>query len=75
MGGNLEKQRFQHLILRWLHWLCGLYLYIANGILNTPYDSSAEAEMLYSSIVKAMFENNRIWKMILLIDASNHLCE
>ena len=32
------------------------------SILSMPYNSSAEAELLYSLIVKAKFENNRYQK-------------
>lgn len=35
---------------------------LLDSILNTPYDNSAEADMLYSLIVKAKFENNRYQK-------------
>ncbi|GMY21549.1 Chaperone protein DnaJ [Fagus crenata] len=35
---------------------------LLESILSTPYDSSAEAELLYSLIVKAKFENNRYQK-------------
>lgn len=35
---------------------------LLDSILSTPYDSSAEAELLYSLIVKAKFENNRYQK-------------
>lgn len=30
--------------------------------MNAPYDTSAEADLLYSLIVKARFENNRYGK-------------
>lgn len=32
------------------------------SILNRPYDTSSEADLLYSLIVKAKFENNRYQK-------------
>lgn len=32
------------------------------SIMSTPYDTSAEADLLYSLIVKARFENNRYQK-------------
>ncbi|CAL9003403.1 unnamed protein product [Prunus brigantina] len=35
---------------------------LLDSILNMPYDSSAEADLLYSLIVKARFENNRYRK-------------
>ncbi|KAF8401676.1 hypothetical protein HHK36_012622 [Tetracentron sinense] len=35
---------------------------LLDGILNLPYDNSAEADLLYSLIVKAKFENNRYQK-------------
>ncbi|KAB2630169.1 pentatricopeptide repeat-containing protein [Pyrus ussuriensis x Pyrus communis] len=35
---------------------------LLDSIINTPYDSSPEADLLYSLIVKAMFENNRYQK-------------
>ncbi|KAJ7973367.1 Chaperone protein DnaJ [Quillaja saponaria] len=35
---------------------------LLDSILNVPYDTSAEAELLYSLIVKAKFENNRFQK-------------
>ncbi|KAK6915571.1 hypothetical protein RJ641_020688, partial [Dillenia turbinata] len=35
---------------------------LLDSILEMPYDSSAEADMLYSLIVKAKFENNRYQK-------------
>lgn len=35
---------------------------LLDSILSTPYDSSAEADLLYSLIVKARFENNRYRK-------------
>ncbi|KDP23516.1 hypothetical protein JCGZ_23349 [Jatropha curcas] len=35
---------------------------LLDSILNVPYDSSAEADMLYSLIVKAKFENDRFQK-------------
>lgn len=42
------------LILFFVSWFC--------SILNVPYDCSAEADLLYSLIVKAKFENNRYQK-------------
>ncbi|GAV63162.1 DnaJ domain-containing protein/PPR domain-containing protein/PPR_2 domain-containing protein/Fer4_15 domain-containing protein [Cephalotus follicularis] len=35
---------------------------LLNSIMNIPYDTSAEADLLYSLIVKAKFENNRYQK-------------
>ncbi|RVW53483.1 hypothetical protein CK203_083759 [Vitis vinifera] len=35
---------------------------LLNSILDTPYDTSVEADLLYSLIVKARFENNRYQK-------------
>ncbi|KAJ4954867.1 hypothetical protein NE237_011650 [Protea cynaroides] len=35
---------------------------LLEGALNVPYDSSAEADLLYSLITKAQFENNRYQK-------------
>ncbi|KAK6139446.1 hypothetical protein DH2020_026800 [Rehmannia glutinosa] len=35
---------------------------LLDSILNMPYDTSAEAELLYSLIVKANYENNRYQK-------------
>lgn len=35
---------------------------LLNCILDTPYDTSAEADLLYSLIIKAKFENNRYQK-------------
>nr|GLL29771.1 uncharacterized protein LOC109164027 [Ipomoea trifida]GME07576.1 chaperone protein DnaJ C76, chloroplastic [Ipomoea batatas] len=35
---------------------------LLNSIINKPYDTSAEAELLYTLIVKARFENNRYKK-------------
>uniref|UniRef100_A0A2P2ILT6 Uncharacterized protein MANES_09G167200 n=1 Tax=Rhizophora mucronata TaxID=61149 RepID=A0A2P2ILT6_RHIMU len=35
---------------------------LLHSILNAPYDISAEADLLYSLIVKARFENNRFQK-------------
>ncbi|XP_055816732.1 uncharacterized protein LOC129886178 isoform X2 [Solanum dulcamara] len=35
---------------------------LLGSIMNTPYDTSAEADLLYSLIVKARFENNRYQK-------------
>ncbi|KAL6324222.1 hypothetical protein AAG906_006494 [Vitis piasezkii] len=35
---------------------------LLDSILDTPYDTSAEADLLYSLIVKARFENNRYQK-------------
>ncbi|KAF3454471.1 hypothetical protein FNV43_RR04918 [Rhamnella rubrinervis] len=35
---------------------------LLDSILNVPYDCSAEADLLYSLIVKAKFENNRYQK-------------
>ncbi|KAK9292721.1 hypothetical protein L1049_020700 [Liquidambar formosana] len=35
---------------------------LLDSIMNVPYDSSAEADLLYSLIVKAKFENNRYQK-------------
>ncbi|GAA0173108.1 hypothetical protein LIER_26793 [Lithospermum erythrorhizon] len=34
----------------------------AHSIINMPYDTSAEAELLYSLIIKAKYENNRFQK-------------
>ncbi|KAK4595904.1 hypothetical protein RGQ29_014121 [Quercus rubra] len=36
---------------------------LLDSILSTPYNSSAEAELLYSLIVKTMFENNQYQKL------------
>lgn len=35
---------------------------LLGSIMSTPYDTSAEADLLYSLIVKARFENNRYQK-------------
>ncbi|KAJ4829328.1 hypothetical protein Tsubulata_015559 [Turnera subulata] len=35
---------------------------LLDSILDTPYDTSAEADLLYSLVVKARFENNRFQK-------------
>ncbi|XP_043693296.1 chaperone protein dnaJ C76, chloroplastic [Telopea speciosissima] len=35
---------------------------LLESVLNVPYDSSAEADLLYSLITKAQFENNRYQK-------------
>ncbi|XP_031406367.1 chaperone protein dnaJ C76, chloroplastic isoform X1 [Punica granatum] len=35
---------------------------LLDSIIDVPYDTSAEADLLYSLIVKARFENNRYWK-------------
>lgn len=35
---------------------------LLDSILNVPYDTSAEADLLYSLIVKARYENNRFRK-------------
>lgn len=35
---------------------------LLDSILNTPYDTTAEADLLYSLIAKAKFENNRYQK-------------
>ncbi|KAH7846693.1 hypothetical protein Vadar_017060 [Vaccinium darrowii] len=36
---------------------------LLNSILDKPYDTSAEAELLYSLIIKARFENNRYQRL------------
>ncbi|EXB50592.1 putative 19.0 kDa protein in cobS 5'region [Morus notabilis] len=43
---------------------------LLESILNVPYDSSAEADMLYSLIVKARFENNRYQRPTKQVKAS-----
>ena len=39
-----------------------IYVFVFYSILNVPFDISAEADLLYSLIVKAKFENNRYQK-------------